>query len=53
MDLVIRNARFANRPRDVPPEDIGIENGRIVAIGPGLAADAEATTPTGIWPVQA
>ena len=41
MDLVIRNARFANRPRDVPPEDIGIENGRIVAIGPGLAADAE------------
>ena len=42
MDLIIRNARLADRSCDHPPVDIGIENGRIVAIGPGLAADAEA-----------
>jgi cytosine deaminase len=41
MDLIIRNARLADRSREHPPVDIGIENGRIVAIGPGLAAHAE------------
>lgn len=41
MDLIIRNARLADRSRDHPPVDIGIENGRIVAIGPGLSAHAE------------
>lgn len=40
MDLIIRNARLADRSLDTPL-DIGIENGRIVAIGPGLAANAE------------
>ena len=39
MDLVIRNARLADSPEQ-PPTDIGIENGRIVAIEPGLVADA-------------
>ena len=41
MDLIIRNARLADRPRDHPPADIGIEHGRIVAIAPGLDADGE------------
>jgi cytosine deaminase len=41
MDLIIRNARLADRSREHPPLDIGIENGRIVAIGPGLMAHAE------------
>jgi cytosine deaminase len=40
MDLIIRNARLADRPRGHPPVDIGIDNGRIAAIGSGLAADA-------------
>src|SRR5689334_7940903 len=39
MDLVIRNARIANRVAD-GPMDIGIAKGRIVAIEPDLAADA-------------
>jgi len=41
MDLIIRNARLSDRSRDDPPVDIGIQNGRIAAIDPGLAADAE------------
>ena len=41
MDLMIRNARLADRePGQV--QDIGISKGRIVAIGPGLTADAPA-----------
>ena len=40
MDLIIRNARLAERLRDSQPVDIGIENGRIVAIAPGLTGDA-------------
>ena len=32
MDLIIRNARLSTRPADAPL-DIGIANGRIVAIG--------------------
>jgi cytosine deaminase len=41
VDLIIRNARLADRPSDAPL-DIGVEKGRIVAIERGLAADAEA-----------
>ena len=40
MDLIIRNARLAERSRDSQPVDIGIEHGRIVAIAPGLTGDA-------------
>jgi len=40
MDLIIRNARLADRAQSEPLMDIGIENGRIVAIGPRLAAQA-------------
>jgi cytosine/creatinine deaminase len=39
MDLVIRNARIADRAAD-GPLDIGIDKGRIVAIEPNIAADA-------------
>ena len=39
MDLIIRNARLSDRPASEPPVDIGIENGRIAAIGPNLAAE--------------
>ena len=38
MDLIIRNARLFDRPDE--PRDIGIANGRIVAIEPAVAADA-------------
>jgi len=38
MDLIIRNARLSTRPRDAVL-DIGIENGRIAAIAPAVAAD--------------
>ncbi|MBI3372052.1 MAG: amidohydrolase family protein [Betaproteobacteria bacterium] len=41
MDLIIRNARLSDRPADHPPVDIGIDNGRIAAIGPGLAAQGK------------
>jgi cytosine deaminase len=37
MDLIIRNARLSTAPSD-PPVDIGIENGRIAAVAPALAA---------------
>jgi cytosine deaminase len=40
MDLLIRNARLADRPSD-EPVDIGVGNGRIVAIARGLVADAQ------------
>src|SRR5437762_8839217 len=40
MDLLIRNARLADRASD-PPVDIGVGNGRIVAIARGLVADAQ------------
>jgi cytosine deaminase len=39
MDLIIRNARLADRASN-GPVDIGIDKARIVAIEPGLAADA-------------
>src|SRR5438874_1285065 len=40
MDLIIRNVRLADRTFD-EPMDIGIRNGRIVAIERRLAADAQ------------
>jgi cytosine/creatinine deaminase len=40
MDLIIRNARLPDRPSD-ELTDIGVANGCIVAIAPGLSADAE------------
>ena len=40
MDLIIRNARLADRS-SVELLDIGVSNGRIVAIDRGLAAEAE------------
>src|SRR4051812_4440198 len=39
MDLVIRNARLFDRAGE--PLDIGIANGRIVAIEHGIVADAQ------------
>lgn len=39
LDLVVRNARLSSRPGD-PPTDIGVSQGRIAAIEPGLVADA-------------
>ena len=40
MDLVVRNARLADRPAD-GPLDIGVAKGRIVAIERGLSAEAQ------------
>lgn len=40
MDLIIRNVRLSNQPEGATM-DIGVENGRIVAIVPRLAAEAE------------
>jgi cytosine deaminase len=40
MDLIIRNARLSTRPED-GPVDIGVENGRIAAIAPKLAAQGK------------
>jgi cytosine deaminase len=39
IDLIIRNVRLPDRPRD-QPMDIGIGGGRFLAIEPGIAADA-------------
>jgi cytosine/creatinine deaminase len=39
MDLVVRNARLAQGD-GTPPVDIGVEDGKIVAIQPGLQVDA-------------
>lgn len=41
MDLIIRNARLSDRPNGTPPHDIGITNGKIVAIAPSITADAD------------
>ncbi|HTW51203.1 MAG TPA: amidohydrolase family protein [Stellaceae bacterium] len=40
MDLIVKNARLVTAP-DATPVDIAVEGGRIAAIGPGLAGDAE------------
>ena len=41
LDLVLRNARIAGAGPNAPPMDIGISDGRIVAIGPEIASGAE------------
>src|SRR5438552_8728251 len=40
MDLIVRNARIADRP-DEGPLDIAVEGGRIAAVGRALAADGQ------------
>ena len=40
MDLIVRNARLADRPTE-GPLDIGVAGGKIAAIGRGLADAAE------------
>ncbi len=40
MDIILRNARIAGREGE-PAVDIGIDNGRIAAIEPGLAAEGQ------------
>jgi cytosine/creatinine deaminase len=39
IDLIVRNARLPDRPSD-GPFDLGVRDGRIVAIEPGLPAEA-------------
>src|SRR5947209_2175616 len=39
LDLIIRNARLGSAVPGAPLVDIGIENGRIVAVQTGLKAD--------------
>src|SRR5271170_4249233 len=41
MDLIIRNARLADRASSAAPTDIGVLGGEIVAIGQGLGDAAE------------
>ena len=38
LDLILRNARLSSASADASPVDIGIENGKIVAVEPNLAA---------------
>jgi cytosine deaminase len=40
MDLLIKNVRLVTTP-DAPPVDIAVADGKIAAIGPALAGDAE------------
>ncbi len=47
MDLIIRNARSSVSPTVVT--DIGIANGRIAAVAPGLLADARVIDAGGRW----
>lgn len=46
-DLVVRNARLSSQPGD-PPVDIGVSQGRIAAIQPGLISDAPAFDAEGL-----
>jgi cytosine deaminase len=39
MDLIVRNARLAGAP-EAAPVDIGIADGKIIAVQPGLSAEA-------------
>ena len=39
MDLILRRARLLDAAAAAPPLDIGVQDGRIVAIAPGLAAE--------------
>jgi len=41
MDLILRNARIAGDGPDEPLKDIGVSDGRIVALAPDLAAEGE------------
>jgi cytosine deaminase len=47
MDLILRNARLAHAP-EAPPVDIGVSDGRIIAIRAGLAAEAAEYDATGL-----
>jgi len=40
MDLILRRARLPDHTSGAPPVDIGVQDGRIVAIAPDLAAEA-------------
>jgi cytosine/creatinine deaminase len=40
VDLIVRNARLSDAA-SAEPTDIGVANGRIVAIRPGLTGDAD------------
>ncbi|MDA8252370.1 MAG: amidohydrolase family protein [Rhodospirillales bacterium] len=42
MDLILRRARLPEAAADAPPVDIGVQDGRIVAIAPDLAAEGPA-----------
>ena len=42
LDLILRNARLANAGPEQPTVDIGVHNGRIVAIEPHLTAEGPA-----------
>ncbi len=41
LDLILRNARVSGDAPDAPLRDIGIQDGRIVAIEPGLASEGQ------------
>jgi cytosine deaminase len=41
LDLILRNGHIVAMAADAPPADIGIKDGYIVAIEPGLAAEGE------------
>jgi cytosine deaminase len=46
-DLIVRNARLPEAEAGTPPVDLGISNGRFVAIQPGLAGEARNTLDAG------
>lgn len=39
MDLILRRARLPDSPAEAPPVDLGVQDGRIVAIATALAAE--------------
>jgi cytosine deaminase len=41
LDLNLRNTRVVGSSLDAPLQDIGIQDGKIVAIEPGLSAEGE------------
>ena len=40
LDLIVRNVRLADATADQPLTDIGVKDGRIAALAPGLQSDA-------------
>ena len=40
LDLIVRNVRLADATADQPLTDIGVKDGRIAALTPGLQGDA-------------